>query len=319
MVRTGEGQWLVVMRPRGRRLKVVQIDARGDTQMFLTPKQLRSATQGQPWLYLQPLMALDPIAAGRRPELAGHPWLRLRAFLGIEKRDLGVVVVYALVVGGLTLATPIAVQALVNTVAFGSLLQPLVVLTLLLLGGLSFSALLAVLEAYVVEVLQRRVFVRVADDFGRRLPTLRGEVFDGKHVPELANRFFDVLTIQKSLSVLLLDGLALALQTIIGMILLGFYHPLLLAFDVMLVALLAVVLLMGRGAVATGTSESTAKYRTAAWLEDVARTSPILRGPRPSATRRTAPRCSAATTSPRAGATFASCCGRSRAASVCRW
>ena len=278
LVRTEQGQWLVVGGRRGRRVRVVQLDERGETRMTLTLAQLAALTEGQPWLHLQPLLALDPIAASRRPGLAARPWLRLRAFLGLEKRELWVVVVYAIVVGALTLATPIAVQALVNTVAFGSLLQPLVVLSLLLLGGLSFAAILSVLEAYVVEVLQRRVFVRVADDFGRRLPTLRNEVFDDYHGPELVNRFFDVLTIQKSMAVLLLDGLAVTLQTVIGMILLGFYHPMLLAFDVMLLVLLIGVLVMGRGAVAAGMRESNAKYRTAAWLEDVVRVGQLHRG-----------------------------------------
>ncbi len=278
LVRTDEGQWLVIGGRRGRRIRVVQLDERGETRMTLTPAQLGVLTTGQPWLHLQPLLALDPIAASRRPGLATRPWLRLRTFLSLEKRELWVVVVYAIVVGALTLATPIAVQALVNTVAFGSLLQPLVVLSMLLLGGLSFAAVLSVLEAYVVEVLQRRVFVRVADDFGRRLPSLRNEVFDDHHGPELVNRFFDVLTIQKSMSILLLDGLAVTLQTVIGMILLGFYHPMLLAFDVMLLVLLLAVLFMGRGAVAAGLRESSAKYRTAAWLEDVVRVGRLHRG-----------------------------------------
>lgn len=222
-------------------------------------------------------LALDPIGAGDLPR---SPWDRLRSFLGLERRELWVVVVYAVVIGGLTLATPIAVQALVNTVAFGSVLQPLIVLTVLLFGGLAFASLLGVLEAYVVEVLQRRVFVRIAEDFGRRLPSIDTSVLDVRHGPDMVNRFFDVLTIQKSLSVLLLDGLGLTLQVAIGMVLLAFYHPWLLAFDVVLVVLLVIVLALGRGATATGTEESRAKYRTAAWLEDVIAAAHLFRGER---------------------------------------
>ncbi|MGB1278135.1 MAG: ATP-binding cassette domain-containing protein, partial [Nannocystaceae bacterium] len=130
---------------------------------------------------------------------------------------------------------------------------------------------------YVIEVLQRKIFVRTAEDFGRRLPAVRHEVWDNNHGPELTNRFFDVLTIQKTLSALLLDGLSLALQTILGMVLLGFYHPLLLAFDVVLFVLLIAVLALGRGAVATGYRESSAKYRTAAWLQDISHASHLFR------------------------------------------
>lgn len=278
VVRIDAGRWLVALGGRRRKSTVVVLDERGESRKRLTPAELAKLSAGKPWLHLQPGLALDTISAQRKPQLAGRPWLRLRSFLRLERRDLWVVLVYAIVIGGVTLATPIAVQALVNTVAFGSVLQPLVVLTLLLFGGLAFAGLLSILEAYVVEVIQRRVFIRVADDFGRRLPTVRADALDSAYGPELVNRFFDVLTIQKSMSVLLLDGLSLTLQTVIGMFLLGFYHPLLLAFDAALVALLIFVLLMGRGAVATGFRESSAKYKAVAWLEDVSRASHLFRG-----------------------------------------
>ncbi|MCH9688809.1 MAG: ATP-binding cassette domain-containing protein [Deltaproteobacteria bacterium] len=278
LIRVRPGQWLVVAGRKGRRLSVVCIDEHGETARTMTAAELADIANGEPWLQLQPRLALDAIAATRHPHLRDHPWLRLRAFLGLERRELGVIIIYAIVIGALTLATPVAVQALVNTVAFGSVLQPLVVLSLLLAAGLSFAGVLSVLEAYVVEVVQRRVFIRVADDFGRRIPSVRADALDDKHGAELVNRFFEVLTIQKSLAVLLLDGLSLTLQTVIGMVLLGFYHPLLLAFDVVLVVLLLVVLALGRGAVATGHRESSAKYRTVAWLEDLAHGSHLFRG-----------------------------------------
>jgi putative ABC transport system ATP-binding protein len=275
IVRTTEGRWLVVLARRGRRARAVILDARGEARVRLRADELREAAGAWPWLHLEPRRPLDAVSAHRHAEIADRPWQRLRAFLSLDARDLWIVLVHAIAIGGLTLATPIAVQALVNTIAFGSVLQPLVVLTALLFGGLLFSGALGVLSTYVVEVLQRRVFVRVAVDFGRRLTAMRRDVLDARHGPELVNRFFEVLTIQKALAVLLLDGLAITLQTIIGMILLGFYHPILLAFDVVLVLGLVLVLATGRGAVATGLRESAAKYETAAWMQDVTR-SPVL-------------------------------------------
>lgn len=272
------GELLLVVGTASRRFYVTRFDERGERRSRVTYDELVRWTADQPWVFLEPLLALDPISAQHDPELADRPWRRLRAFLRLDHRELLVVLVYAVVIGGLTLATPIAVQALVNTVAFGAVFQPLVILTVMLLAGLSFWGLLTGLEAYVVEVIQRRVFVRVADDFGRRLPSLRPGALEGQYGPELVNRFFDVLTIQKSMSVLLLDGLSLALQTFIGMLLLGFYHPLLLAFDIALMGLFVGVLALGRGAVESADRESAAKYQTAAWLEDVARTLNLFRG-----------------------------------------
>lgn len=266
-----DGRWLVATGRQGHRVRTSVLDTDTVTHESLSFSELDALISGRDVLHFSPRLPLQGVSAQARSQFRQRPWLRLRAFLSVEKRDLVVVVVYAAVIGLLTLATPIAVQAVVNSVAFGATIQPLVVLTLLLFGGLAFSAVLRVLEAYVVEVLQRRYFVRLADDFGRRLASMPVTVQDKRFGPELVNRFFDIITVQKSLSQLLLDGLSLVLQTGVGMILLGFYHPFLLAFDVVLVLVLLLVLLLGRGALPTALNESDAKYKVAAWLEDVAR------------------------------------------------
>ena len=183
-----------------------------------------------------------------------------------------IAVVYSGVIGLLTLAMPVATQSLVNTVAFGNLLQPLIVLTLLVLLGLSLSTVLQSLRIYVVELVQRRVFVRISSTVTTRLLAAKPEIFDRYHGPELVNRFFDVVTLQKSGAMLLIDGMSVAMQTTIGMILLALYHPWLLAFDVLLLAIILIVLFpLGRGAVDTAIQESKAKYAVAAWLEEIAR------------------------------------------------
>ncbi len=174
-------------------------------------------------------------------------------------------------VGLLTLTTPIAVQALVNTVAFGTLLQPLVVLSLLLFAALAFAATLRGLQYWVVEVIQRRLFVRVVSDLSRRLPRVRREALDSRDGAELANRFFDVVTLQKAASSLLLDGLEIVLTVAVGMLVLAFYHPFLFAFDLVLIAAIFVVAWLGRRGPATAVDESKLKYEIAAWLEELAR------------------------------------------------
>jgi ABC-type bacteriocin/lantibiotic exporter with double-glycine peptidase domain len=209
--------------------------------------------------------------------LRGHgdhppPLRRLLALFRPDRGDLGVVLLYAAAVGLLSLAVPVAVQALVNTVAFGVLRQPLVVLTLLVLLGLGFAGALRAAQTFVVELLQRRLFVRAAIDAAWRLPRAGRGAFDRVHGPELATRFFDVLTLQKSAATLLLDGVGVALQVGIGALLLAFYHPALLAFDVGLLAAIAVIALgPGRRALATSVAESQAKYGVAAWVAELSR------------------------------------------------
>ncbi|MDX2154251.1 MAG: ATP-binding cassette domain-containing protein [Bryobacteraceae bacterium] len=200
------------------------------------------------------------------------PFERIKTLLKAEKTDLWVAVIYSAAIGLMTLVVPVATQSLVNTVAFGTLLQPLVVLTLAVLAGLGFAALLQGLRTYVVEIIQRRIFVRVATDVAHRLLRAKTDGFEGHHAPELVNRFLDVATVQKAAAMLLIDGLSIFMQTIIGMILLAIYHPWLLAFDVLMLLFILIVLFpMGSGAIATAIKESKAKYALTAWLEEMAR------------------------------------------------
>lgn len=200
------------------------------------------------------------------------PAARLFQIAAPESRDIKTLVVFSIFVGLLNLAAPVTVEALVNTVAFVGLVQPIVVLALVLALCLGLAGALAALEAVVVELIQRRVFVRVATDLAYRLPRVRAEALDSAYGPELVNRFLDVATVQKAGSKLLLDGVAAILSALIGLLVLAFYHPLLLAFDlVLLSALAAIVFGLGRGAVKTALKESSAKYAVVDWLEELVR------------------------------------------------
>jgi putative ABC transport system ATP-binding protein len=209
---------------------------------------------------------------GAAPWHGTAPWVRLRALLALEKGSLIVAIIYSVAIGVLSLALPLATQSLVNTVAFGSLLQPIVVLSILLMAFLGFSSVLQTLRQYVVEMLQRRIFVQMASDSVDRLLRARASAFDGTHPPELVNRFLDVVTVQKSAAVLLIDGLTVFMQTIIGMSLLTVYHPFLGILNIFLIVSIAIVLgPLGFGAVSTSVKESKAKYALVAWLQEIGR------------------------------------------------
>jgi len=232
-----------------------------------------SADETLPWLLVEPdLPSADASAPGAKLGHGPPPLRRLLELLRPDRSDLWTVVLYAVLIGGLTLATPIAVQQLVNTVAFGGLIQPVVILALLLFGGLAFSALLSALQAYTAELIQRRVFVRVVMDVAERLPRVEIDAFDRHHGPELVNRLFDVVTVQKVGALLMLDGTAVLLQTGVGLLILSFYHPLMLAFSILLLGAIAfVVFVLGRNAVPTAIQESYAKYAVVGWMEELAR------------------------------------------------
>ncbi|MGB0679659.1 MAG: ATP-binding cassette domain-containing protein [Polyangiales bacterium] len=276
----GEESWLAIARLRpgrfalfshsSRRVRHRQVSARVLQNILKSYGLLESRT----WLYAEPLFALGALtktavaAADGRAVKRVTPWQRLRAWLRMERAVLWIVFTHALIIGLLTLLTPAAAQALVNTVAFGSLLQPLVVLSALLAVGLGFRAAVMTLKTWTIELLQRRIFVRVAEDLAERLVRVDHAAHRERDVPAYVQRFFDVMNLQKSAATLLMDGLALALQLLVGTALLAFYHPLLLAFDmVLIILLLTVIVPNARLALQSALAESSAKYQTAAWLQ----------------------------------------------------
>lgn len=200
------------------------------------------------------------------------PVERLRAMLWQDRTELGVLATYILITGILALAVPLCMQALVNTIAAGFSLQPLVVLTLLTLAGLLCAGTLRLMQLSLVETLQQRVFARVALQLAFRIPRVRQSALAGEYAPELVNRFFDVLTIQKAFSKLLLDGVAAALQAAVGLVLIAFYNPLLLAFALFILgSFFFITLVLGLGGLTSSIQESRQKYRVADWLEELAR------------------------------------------------
>lgn len=214
----------------------------------------------------------DPAVSSGLATRPISPYQRLKKLLAPDRRDLFVILLFAVMVGVLTLATPVAVQVLVNFVGFGGLLQPVLILGILLLAILSFAGAIRLIKAVVVEIMQRRVFVRVVGDLAYRLPRVRIDAYDKQYGPELVNRFFDVTTVQKVAATLLLDGIGVLLQAVIGLLVLAFYHPFLLWFDLVLIGLIAFIIFgLGRGAVRTAIVESKAKYAVAASLEEIAR------------------------------------------------
>lgn len=282
----GRLQWFIMTETKRRKIRVTSLNT-GTGEIWVSMRRLKRmlgiTSRSSTVRCIVGQIALACQSSGRsrnggaygddkKPQKPLPPLTRLLGLLRPEKKDLWVVIVFSVVVGVLALATPIAVEALVNTVAFGRYLQPVVVLALLLFTFLAFAAAMRALITFVVEIIQRRLFIRVIEDLAYRLPRVRQEDLDNAHGPELVNRFFDVVTVQKIASSLMLDGISIVLQTAIGMIVLAFYHPFLLGFDVALLALIGfIVFVLGRGAVKTAIYESKAKYAVAAWLEELSR------------------------------------------------
>ncbi|MGL4513032.1 MAG: ATP-binding cassette domain-containing protein [Lacipirellulaceae bacterium] len=266
----GESEPVMVTRGDRGRVAVARL---AEDHGVMTPRTRLASVLGidlttrYEWLAVVPSATL--VADDQRH---ANPIRRLLNLWRPERSDVLTVVAFAFFAGILSLATPIAVEALVTTVAFGRAYQPVLWLAALLFGFLTFYGVMQALQAVVVEIIEMRLFARIAADVAHVMPRVRAAEAEGNYLPELTNRFFEVVTVQKVTAQLLLDGIAIVLATVIGMAVLGFYHPWLLGFDLLLLVFVVGGLYgLGRGGVTTAINESKYKFQLAAWFEDIAR------------------------------------------------
>ncbi len=270
-----DGHYTILEHQLGRRIEVTTVSSslrHGTVSRSAIPKILKDTEFGT--FVARRELACESLSAHQPDEThdGEHPtpFRRFMSLLKLESSDIWTVVLFALVSGVLSLATPLAVESLVNVVSWGTYLQPLIILALILLASLGLSGFLKVLQTVVVEVIQRRQFVRIVGDLAHRFPRANRAYLKKYYPRELANRVFDIMTIQKATAVLLLDGVSIVLTTCLGLVLLAFYHPFLLGFNiVLLITMISVTWILGRGGVRTSIDESIAKYKIAHWLQDV--------------------------------------------------
>ena len=127
--------------------------------------------------------------------------------------------IFSFLNGIIALSMPLGIQAILGIIVGGQINSSWAILLFVIGLGIIASGTLTYIQQYISEVLQRKLFARAAFDFAFRLPRLRLEVIEKQFAPELVNRFFDVLTLQKGLPKLLIDFTNAVLQIILGLLL----------------------------------------------------------------------------------------------------
>ena len=201
-----------------------------------------------------------------------RPLQRFFKLLELDRKDITYIYVYAIFAGLITLSIPLGVQAIIGLIAGGALSASLLILVAVVTAGTALSGILKVMQLTVTETIQRRIFARSAFDFAYRIPRLKLDSVIRHYPPELVNRFFDTLTLQKGVPKILMDFSTAILQVMFGLILISFYHPFFIFFGIVLIVILALIFrITGPGGLSTSLKESKYKYEVVYWLEEMAR------------------------------------------------
>jgi ABC-type bacteriocin/lantibiotic exporter with double-glycine peptidase domain len=207
------------------------------------------------------------------PENVLQPVQRLFRLLQVDKKEISQVYIYALFIGLVNLSLPLGIQAIINLIQGGEVSTAWFVLVVFVILGILFTGVFQLMQLRIVENIAQRIFSRASFEFAYRIPRIQYKALYKYYAPELANRFFDTVTIQKGLPKILIDFSLAAFQIIVGLIVLSLYHPFFILYGVVLIALVYTLLaLTGPKGLKTSLEESKHKYGVAHWLEEIART-----------------------------------------------
>jgi ABC-type bacteriocin/lantibiotic exporter with double-glycine peptidase domain len=207
---------------------------------------------------------------GHRVEVP-TPWQRLMGMLYVERTTINYIFIYAILIGLIGLSLPLGTTAVFNFLSNGALYSSTYILIGVVLLGVVVGGLLLIGQLTLVEVLEQKIFAKATLEFAYRFPRIKKSELTGEYPPELVNRFFEILTIQKGLTKLLVDVVASSVQIFFAAILLSFYHPVFVIFGVITVLIILLMLaLFYRRGVLTSIDESEYKYEVVAYLESVA-------------------------------------------------
>ncbi len=201
-----------------------------------------------------------------------NPVRRIMQVIKLEKNEISSVYFYAILNGLIQLSLPLGIQAIISFVLGGTISTSLVIMIALVVLGVFINGLLNVNQMRLIEKVQQKIFVRYSFEFAERIPRINLQSVDSYYMPELVNRFFDTVTLQKGISKLMLDIPAASIQIIFGLLLLSFYHPVFIFFGLILVLITYLILrFTSAKGMESSLRESDYKYGVAAWLEEMAR------------------------------------------------
>lgn len=180
------------------------------------------------------------------------------------------ILIISILISLLSLVVPIAAQTLINLVAFGKLLQPVISLSIMVFVLMAGMGALSIWQTVLIEVIQQKLMVQISLNLAKHFTHLSPVIFSTHNGPELVNRYFEIVVINKALASLLLYGITLSLQMFFGLILLLLYHPVFLFFDsFILISLLLIIFVPYRTALFSAQEECAQKHVIGSWLEEI--------------------------------------------------
>ena len=200
------------------------------------------------------------------------PYQRFWLLLKPDQKEIYQVYTYAFFKGVIALSLPLGIQSIINLIQAGRVSTAWMVLVGIVILGIALGGYMQLMQMRIMEIIQQKIFARAAFDFTFRIPKIKFEEINKHFAPELVNRFFDIITLQKSLSKIVIDFSSAILQIVFGLILLSVYHSFFIFFSLFLLLLVFLIFrLTFQKGMESSLKESSYKFKLVSWLEELAR------------------------------------------------
>ncbi|MCX7728988.1 MAG: ABC transporter ATP-binding protein, partial [Bacteroidia bacterium] len=193
-------------------------------------------------------------------------WNSIYNLLKIYKREILLVYGLGIIISFLSLLFPVGIQLLINFIQGANYSVSLFVIIFLISVSIVFSMIVQINQIRIIEYIEQKLFADYSLQFIEKFPKLNYLEIIYHNARDLANRFFDVVTLQKIVQKILIDFSYSSIIVLLSLILLCFYHPVF----IVLVLLLFVIMYFGvkftfNKGLESGIAYSKYKYDTAYW------------------------------------------------------
>lgn len=188
----------------------------------------------------------------------------------IDNSALLSLIIISTITSLLFLVIPVTAQALVNFIAFGHLMRPVLILSIMVLVLIIGAGLLNLWHNIIIEIIQQKIIVNSSLKLTKHFSALSYHSIIAHDNQKEVNKFFDIVVVTKALGGILSYGINLSLQVFFGLIVLLIYHPYFIIFDIfMLACLLTIILVPYKTAKITAYQECVEKHGIAEWFDEI--------------------------------------------------
>jgi len=178
----------------------------------------------------------------------------------IESPALKRILLLSILVSIFQLTLPLGLQSITTFIAGGEFTMGVISIVLVVMITTLLSNRWQVALLKEGEDLEARWFEKYSRAYYKKWNTYQTEQHQELY-PSKSNYFIEINSIQKGFSKKLIEWMNAALQLILGLVLISFYHTFFLAFGILLVAIVVIVIrIKGKASIQTKMALSESKY-----------------------------------------------------------